>query len=143
MWVMRGGRSFTVDVAPDGEGLVSHAGAALLAEVADRVGLTRELRGALEKLEYVNRVMAEVGSSVPEIPDASEDDADVGDLHYTLAEHYHPLGETLRREREAVIAALEVPVAQFRPAPGVIVATQRPKVSAVLLGQGDFGIAIG
>src|ERR687897_3290433 len=32
---MRGGRSFTVDVAPDGAGLVSHAGAALLAEVAE------------------------------------------------------------------------------------------------------------
>jgi hypothetical protein len=46
--VTRGERSFTVDVAPDGEGLVSHAGAALLAEVADRVGLTWELRGALE-----------------------------------------------------------------------------------------------
>ncbi len=44
---MREGRSFTVDVTPDGAGLVSHAGAALLAEVADRVGLTRELRAAL------------------------------------------------------------------------------------------------
>jgi hypothetical protein len=39
--------------------------------------------------------MAEVGSSVPEIPDASEQDAEVGDLHHTLAEHYHPLGDTL------------------------------------------------
>src|SRR6266513_3423214 len=46
--VTRGERSFTVDVAADGEGLVSHAGAALLAEVADRVGLTRELADALE-----------------------------------------------------------------------------------------------
>ena len=48
MRVTRDGRSFTVDVAADGEGLVSHAGAALLAEVADRVGLTRELSAALE-----------------------------------------------------------------------------------------------
>src|SRR5438094_1836620 len=46
---MREGRSFTVDVAPDGEGLVSHAGAALLAETADRVGLTRELSRALAR----------------------------------------------------------------------------------------------
>src|SRR5205807_1730980 len=46
--VTRGARSVTVDVAADGEGLVSHAGAALLAEVADRVGLTRELSGVLE-----------------------------------------------------------------------------------------------
>src|SRR5512132_1003559 len=44
---MRGGRCFTVGVAPDGEGLVSHAGAALLAETADRLGLTRELSRAL------------------------------------------------------------------------------------------------
>jgi hypothetical protein len=45
--VMRDGRRFTVDVASDGAGLVSHAGAGLLAEVADRVGLTRELSRAL------------------------------------------------------------------------------------------------
>jgi hypothetical protein len=45
--VTREGRCFTVDVAADGDGLVSHAGAALLAETADRVGLTRELSRAL------------------------------------------------------------------------------------------------
>jgi hypothetical protein len=45
--VMRGERFFTVDVASDGEGLVSHAGAGLLAETADRVGLTRALSEAL------------------------------------------------------------------------------------------------
>src|SRR4051812_28026117 len=44
---MRDGRSFTVGVAPDGAGLVSHAGAALVAEVADRLGLTGELSDAL------------------------------------------------------------------------------------------------
>ena len=43
MRVQRDGRDFTVDVTSDGEGLVSHAGAALLAEVADRTGLTRAL----------------------------------------------------------------------------------------------------
>ena len=47
MRVMRDERFFTVDIAPDGDGLVSHAGAALLAETADRVGLTRELSEAL------------------------------------------------------------------------------------------------
>src|SRR3954462_12021684 len=47
---MREGRSFTVDVTSDGAGLVSHAGAALVAEVADRSGLTRELSGALAGL---------------------------------------------------------------------------------------------
>jgi hypothetical protein len=45
--VQRDGRSFTVEVRPDGEGLVSHAGAALLAEAADRLGLTRALSRGL------------------------------------------------------------------------------------------------
>jgi len=41
--VMRGERSFTVEVTADGEGLVSRAGAALVAGVANRLGLTRAL----------------------------------------------------------------------------------------------------
>jgi hypothetical protein len=41
--VMRGERSFTVEVAADGEGLVSRAGAALVAQVGDRLGVTRAL----------------------------------------------------------------------------------------------------
>jgi hypothetical protein len=41
--VQRDGRDFTVDVTADGEGLVSHAGSALLCQVADKTGLTRAL----------------------------------------------------------------------------------------------------
>ncbi len=37
----------TVEVTADGEGLVSHAGVALLVELSDRVGLTGALSGAL------------------------------------------------------------------------------------------------
>src|SRR3954469_5217593 len=48
--VQRDGRRFTVDVVADGAGVVSHAGAALLAETADRVGLTDELSRALEEV---------------------------------------------------------------------------------------------
>ena len=40
---MRDGRSVTVEVTADGAGLVSHAGSALLGQVADTVGLTRAL----------------------------------------------------------------------------------------------------
>src|SRR5215212_7004593 len=40
---MRDGRPVTVEVTADGVGLVSHAGSALLAQVADRLGLTRAL----------------------------------------------------------------------------------------------------
>ena len=43
MRVQRGGRSFTVEVTADGDGLVSHAGSALLSQVADKTGLTRAL----------------------------------------------------------------------------------------------------
>jgi len=45
--VQRDGRNFTVEVSTDGQGLVSHAGSALLAQVADKTGLTRALSGAL------------------------------------------------------------------------------------------------
>jgi len=41
--VMRDGRPVTVEVTADGAGLVSHAGSALLAQVADRLGLTSGL----------------------------------------------------------------------------------------------------
>jgi hypothetical protein len=45
--VQRDGRDFTVDVTADGEGLLSHAGSALLAQVADKTGLTKALSSAL------------------------------------------------------------------------------------------------
>jgi hypothetical protein len=41
--VTHAGRQITVDVRADGDGLVSHAGSALLAQVADKAGLTRAL----------------------------------------------------------------------------------------------------
>jgi predicted lysophospholipase L1 biosynthesis ABC-type transport system permease subunit len=48
--VQRDGRRFTVEVASDGAGLVSHAGAALLAETADRLGLTSALSCGLASM---------------------------------------------------------------------------------------------
>jgi hypothetical protein len=47
MKVQRNGRKFTVEVTADGEGVVSHAGTALLAETADRIGLTDALSRGL------------------------------------------------------------------------------------------------
>ena len=43
MKVMRDGRPVTVEVTSDGAGLVSHSGTALVAQVADKVGLTGAL----------------------------------------------------------------------------------------------------
>jgi predicted lysophospholipase L1 biosynthesis ABC-type transport system permease subunit len=47
MKVQHNGREFTVEVTADGEGVVSHAGAALLARAADRIGLTEALSEGL------------------------------------------------------------------------------------------------
>jgi len=43
---------------------------------------------ALAKLEYVDRVMGEVGGLVPPAPQPTDDDLPVEAMHYTLAEHY-------------------------------------------------------
>ena len=53
--VMRDGRPVTVDVTADGAGLVSHAGTALLAQVADKLGLTRALSLRLAGLKQRRR----------------------------------------------------------------------------------------
>src|SRR5512142_2140129 len=52
---MRDGRPVTVDVTADGAGLVSHAGTALLARVADKLGLTRVLSLRLEAVKQRRR----------------------------------------------------------------------------------------
>ena len=43
---------------------------------------------ALEKLEYVDRVMAEIRELSPEVPAPTDDDLPVESMHYTIAEHY-------------------------------------------------------
>jgi hypothetical protein len=53
--VMRDGRPVTVDVTADGAGLVSHAGSWLLAQVADKLGLTRWLSLRLAVLKQRRR----------------------------------------------------------------------------------------
>jgi Transposase DDE domain group 1 len=53
--VMRNGRPVTVDVTTDGSGLVSHAGSALLGQVADKVGLTSALSLRLAGLKQRRR----------------------------------------------------------------------------------------
>src|SRR6266496_3148225 len=52
---MRDGRSVTVEVTADGAGLVSHAGSALLARVADKLGLTGALSLGLAVLKQRRR----------------------------------------------------------------------------------------
>src|SRR3954453_5438348 len=52
---MRDGRPVTVEVSADGAGLVSHAGSALLGQVADRLGLTKALSLRLAALKQRRR----------------------------------------------------------------------------------------
>jgi hypothetical protein len=53
--VMRDGRPVTVEVTADGAGLVSHAGTALVAQVADKVGLTAALSPRLGAIKQRRR----------------------------------------------------------------------------------------
>jgi Transposase DDE domain group 1 len=53
--VMRDGRPVTVEVTSDGAGLVSHAGTALVAQVADKVGLTNALSVRLAGIKQRRR----------------------------------------------------------------------------------------
>jgi Transposase DDE domain group 1 len=53
--VLRDGRRVTVEVTADGAGLVSHAGAVLLGQVADRLGLTSALSAGLVGLKQRRR----------------------------------------------------------------------------------------
>jgi len=55
MKVKRAGRSVNVKVTTDGAGLVSHAGTALFAEVADTLGLTRALSQRLAPVKQRRR----------------------------------------------------------------------------------------
>ena len=55
MKVMRDGRPVTVEVTSDGAGLVSHAGTALVAQVADKVGLTQALSVRLAAIKQRRR----------------------------------------------------------------------------------------
>ena len=55
MKVTRDGRPVTVEVTSDGAGLVSHAGTALVAQVADKVGLTGALSARLALIKQRRR----------------------------------------------------------------------------------------
>ena len=85
MKVTRDGRSLNVGVTADGEGLVSHAGSALLAQVADKTGLTRalsrELRGLRQRRSGHDpgRVIRDLAVMLAEGGDCLADLRGVGD----------------------------------------------------------------
>lgn len=54
----------------------------------------------LTKLEYVDRTMKEVGSTIPIVPAPTPDDLPVEAMHYTVEEHYRSAEESLPIEDE-------------------------------------------
>ncbi len=69
MRVQRDGRDFKVEVTADGEGLVSHAGAALLAGTADRVGpWTRALSCAFSAMPFAGSAGSDRGRVIRDHP---------------------------------------------------------------------------
>ena len=56
---------------------------------------------ALAKLEYVDRVMREVGGTQPEVPLVTPDDLPVEAMTYTVADHYREFAEPLPLDDEA------------------------------------------
>ena len=55
---------------------------------------------ALAKLEYVDAVMREVGSTIPIVPAPTDDDLPVEAMNYTVEEHYRSAEERLPIEDE-------------------------------------------
>jgi Transposase DDE domain group 1 len=91
--VMRDGRPVTVEVTADGAGLVSHAGTALLGQVADKVGLTSALSLRLAGLKQRRRghdpgvvirdlavMLADGGECVSDLGTTREQDALFGSV---------------------------------------------------------------
>jgi Putative zinc-binding metallo-peptidase len=56
--------------------------------------------GALQKLEYVDLVLRDVGDDAPAVPVPTPDDLPVEAMHYTVAEHYEGALEGLPLEDE-------------------------------------------
>jgi hypothetical protein len=91
--VMRDGRCVTVEVTADGAGLVSHAGTALLGQVADRLGLTSALSARLAGIKQRRRghdpgrvirdlavMLADGGECVSDLGTVREQDALFGEV---------------------------------------------------------------
>ncbi len=55
---------------------------------------------ALTKLEYVDRVMREVGGEAPVVPPPTAEDLPVEAMHYTIADHYSAVEQALPIEDE-------------------------------------------
>jgi hypothetical protein len=90
--VTRDGRRITVEVSPDGGGLVSHAGSALLTQVADKTGLTGALSVELADIKArrsghdVGRVLRDLAVMLADGGECLADLAALGDQQALFAD---------------------------------------------------------
>ena len=99
---------------------------------------------ALAKLEYVDRVLREVGGTVPEVPAPTPDDLPVEAMHYTVEEHYREAEDKIPIEdvrhfdgdlRTIFASAAEAPNGE--PASGFIRRHRREVVTRISYWTGE------
>ncbi len=139
MKVQRDGRELTVDVTADGEGLVSHAGTALLSQVADRCGLTRGLSRGLSGMRE-RRAGHDPGRVVRDLAvmlaDGGEALADLG----AIREHAPLFGEVA--SDATAYRAIERIAADPELLDGLRVARKKARERAWELGVGPERVTI-
>lgn len=105
---------------------------------------------ALRKLEYVHRVMQEIGQLPAEVPAISPDDLPVESMHYTIADHYKESTEALPIEdrrhfdgdlRNIFAAALEAP--QGEAASQFLARHRREVIGRIAYWTGETTIVVG
>ena len=107
----------TVEVRADGEGLVSHAGAFLLTELADRIGLTAALSEAMapsrerRSAHDPGRVLRDLCVS---IADGGECVADLGVIRgqEALFGHLFAVAEEMARREQVTLSGFRVSINQ-------------------------------
>ena len=104
---------------------------------------------ALAKLEYVERVMSEVGAEAPDVPVPQDDDLPVEAMRYSLKDHYRdssrglPLGESTIFDgdlRNIFAAEAEAPAGQ--PASEFLAAHRREIVRRISYWTGESTFSV-
>jgi len=104
---------------------------------------------ALRKLEYVDRVMRDVGDDAPEVPPVTDDDLPVEAMRYTLAEHYRDADDAIPIEDERHfdgdlrnLFALAAEAPEGEPAAAFLARHRREVVGRIAYWTGESAVAV-
>lgn len=104
---------------------------------------------ALAKLEYVDRVMRDVGDDPPEVPLPTDDDLPVAAMRYSLADHYQSLSENIPLQDSAIfdgdlrnIFAAEAEAPDGQPASEFLVSHRREIAGRISYWTGESASAV-